>query len=116
MINLDFTIDMSRRRTPSREPHSAAWLARLADTDGAAPLTEPAARALAADPDLLIADEPTSALDADARADFLHLLMTECKVAGSAIIFVSHDRSLARQFDREVNLLELNQLTPGRTA
>jgi putative ABC transport system ATP-binding protein len=75
-----------------------------------------AARALIGRPELLIADEPTSALDADARADFLHLLMTECKVAGSAIIFVSHDRSLARQFDREVNLLELNQLTPGSTA
>jgi predicted YcjX-like family ATPase len=36
-------------RTPARAPHSAPWLARLADTEAAAPLTEPTARALAAD-------------------------------------------------------------------
>mgnify|MGYP003460805246 CR=1 FL=1 len=69
-----------------------------------------AARALIGRPDLVIADEPTSSLDADARADFLALLMSECTAAGSAIVFVSHDRSLAGQFDRQVSLPELNRL------
>ena len=73
-----------------------------------------AARALIGKPELLIADEPTSSLDADARASFLELLMTECRTAGSAIVFVSHDRSLAARFDRQVNLLALNQLAGQR--
>ncbi len=68
-----------------------------------------AARALIGRPELLIADEPTSSLDADARADFLDLLMAECRSAGSAIVFVSHDRSLASRFDRQVDLPALNQ-------
>ncbi len=75
-----------------------------------------AARALIGKPELLIADEPTSSLDADARASFLELLMTECRTAGSAIVFVSHDRSLAARFDRQVDLLALNQLAGQRAA
>ena len=75
-----------------------------------------AARALIGQPDLLIADEPTSSLDADARASFIELLMTECRAAGSAIVFVSHDRSLAVRFDRQVDLLDLNQLATKRAA
>lgn len=67
-----------------------------------------AARALIGRPELLIADEPTSALDADARLDFLELLMSECEAAGSAIVFVSHDRSLAGRFDRQVDLPAIN--------
>jgi putative ABC transport system ATP-binding protein len=75
-----------------------------------------AARALIGQPDLVIADEPTSSLDADARADFLSLLMSECQAAGSAIVFVSHDRSLAAQFDRQVALLDLNNPAVKRAA
>jgi len=67
-----------------------------------------AARALIGRPQLLIADEPTSSLDADARDDFLQLLMNECQESGTTVLFVSHDRSLSSLFDRSLALAELN--------
>ncbi|MBU0901664.1 MAG: ABC transporter ATP-binding protein [Gammaproteobacteria bacterium] len=70
-----------------------------------------AARALIGQPELVIADEPTSALDADAREAFLELLFAECRAAGSSLLFVSHDQSLARLFDRSLSLAELNKAT-----
>ena len=69
-----------------------------------------AARALIGRPDVLIADEPTSSLDADARADFLRLLMEECRAFGITVLFVSHDRSLSPQFDRTLALADINRL------
>lgn len=59
-----------------------------------------AARALIGSPSLIIADEPTSALDHDRQRDFLDLLFEEIHVAGSALLMVSHDPSLAERFDR----------------
>ncbi|MBX9761873.1 MAG: ABC transporter ATP-binding protein [Pseudomonadaceae bacterium] len=70
-----------------------------------------AARALIGQPELVIADEPTSALDADAREAFLELLFAECRAAGSSLLFVSHDQSLAHLFDRNLSLAELNRAT-----
>jgi len=70
-----------------------------------------AARALIGQPELVIADEPTSALDVDAREAFLELLFAECREAGSSLLFVSHDQSLARLFDRSLSLAELNKTT-----
>ncbi|HEX5844309.1 MAG TPA: ABC transporter ATP-binding protein [Pseudomonas sp.] len=70
-----------------------------------------AARALIGQPELVIADEPTSALDFDAREAFLQLLFAECREAGSSLLFVSHDQSLARLFDRSLSLADLNKAT-----
>jgi putative ABC transport system ATP-binding protein len=69
-----------------------------------------AARALIGRPEVVIADEPTSSLDADARADFLHLLMSECSSFGTTLLFVSHDRSLSHLFDRTLALAEVNSV------
>lgn len=68
-----------------------------------------AARALIGQPELVIADEPTSALDTDAREAFIKLLFAECRDAGSSLLFVSHDQSLAPLFDRSLSLSELNR-------
>ncbi|MDR2905127.1 MAG: ABC transporter ATP-binding protein [Helicobacteraceae bacterium] len=68
-----------------------------------------AARALIGSPPILIADEPTSALDYDIKEDFLRLLFDECDRAASTLLFVSHDRELARRFSREVKLAEINE-------
>ncbi|MEM7492763.1 MAG: ABC transporter ATP-binding protein [Pseudomonadota bacterium] len=67
-----------------------------------------AARALIGRPSLIIADEPTSALDADARNKFIGLLSEEAEKSGAAMLFVSHDASLAHLFDRSVDLSEIN--------
>lgn len=69
-----------------------------------------AARALIGAPEILIADEPTSSLDADLRAGFVRLLFQECDRAGTTVIFVSHDRTLAPLFDRTIYLTELNRV------
>ena len=67
-----------------------------------------AARALIGGPDIVIADEPTSALDSDARDRFIELLSEEAARTGAALLFVSHDRSLASHFSRAVDLGEIN--------
>ena len=67
-----------------------------------------AARALIGQPDLVLADEPTSALDADRRDVFIELLFAQAERAGSAILFVSHDRELANRFDATLELAELH--------
>jgi putative ABC transport system ATP-binding protein len=68
-----------------------------------------AARALMGAPELLIADEATSALDAHAREAFLDLLLRECAASGAALVFVSHDASLASAFHRSVSMEALNR-------
>ena len=68
-----------------------------------------AARCLIGAPELVIADEPTSSLDADVRKSFLDLLFGEIGAAGSTLVFVSHDSSLAGAFDRTLALAEINR-------
>ncbi|MEO0550373.1 MAG: ABC transporter ATP-binding protein [Pseudomonadota bacterium] len=68
-----------------------------------------AARALIGQPALIIADEPTSALDTDRRDQFIDLLSEEAQATGAALLFVSHDASLADLFDRSVDLQSVNK-------
>lgn len=68
-----------------------------------------AARALIGSPEIIIADEPTSSLDSANRAAFIELLINECDQNGSTLLFVSHDQSLAQQFPRQIDLLQLNR-------
>jgi putative ABC transport system ATP-binding protein len=67
-----------------------------------------AARALIGAPEVVIADEPTSALDEDLREAFMALLLGACAEAGSALLFVSHDRRLAERFSRVIDLPAIN--------
>jgi peptide/nickel transport system ATP-binding protein len=56
------------------------------------------ATALAASPDLLIADEPTTALDATVQLEILELLKSIQKEFNLAILFITHDISIATHF------------------
>lgn len=75
-----------------------------------------AARALIGRPGLVVADEPTSALDEDRRDVFLDLLLSACAEAGSALVFVSHDRRIAPRFGRQVSLPAINRAAGGMQA
>jgi putative ABC transport system ATP-binding protein len=67
------------------------------------------ARALIGGPDLIIADEPTSALDSDNRDRFIELLNTQRQRYGCSLLFVSHDLSLAKHFDKSIDLMSINK-------
>lgn len=66
------------------------------------------ARALIKKPKIILADEPTSALDYNHRENFLKILFELCRTHKTSVLFVSHDMSIAKMFDRSVSLAELN--------
>ncbi|MFZ3229730.1 MAG: ABC transporter ATP-binding protein [Pseudobdellovibrio sp.] len=71
-----------------------------------------AARALLKKPKLILADEPTSALDYDHREKFLKLLFHFCRQDKTTVLFVSHDRTIEKLFDRSISLQALNLVAP----
>ncbi len=66
------------------------------------------ARALLGEPEIVLADEPTSALDADNRHRFIDLLFESLGKA-TTLIFVSHDRTLEKHFERTIELKTLRE-------
>ncbi len=62
------------------------------------------ARAFAARPKLLLADEPTGSLDAEAGREVIELLFDLNQAAGTTLVMVTHDESLASRCDRTVRL------------
>ena len=61
------------------------------------------ARALVAEPNIILADEPTGNLDSQTGAEILDLF-TELNKQGMTIIMVTHDAEVAVRTDRRVNL------------
>lgn len=68
------------------------------------------ARALAAEPDLLVADEPVSALDASVQGQVLNLLKTLKAERGLSMIFVAHELPVARYMSDRVAVMQLGRV------
>ena len=62
------------------------------------------ARALANQPQLLLADEPTGSLDRTASDQVISLLLEQVRTTGIAALIATHNPNLARQMDRIVRL------------
>ncbi len=62
------------------------------------------ARALVAEPDLLLADEPTGNLDQATGQEIIRILRTLNRERNLTIVMVTHDRAIADQAHRIVRL------------
>ena len=67
------------------------------------------ARALANRPKLVLADEPTGNLDHKNATEALALIRTACQENGAALLLVSHDRDVLKQFETVQALDRINQ-------
>jgi microcin C transport system ATP-binding protein len=73
------------------------------------------AMALASRPALLIADEPTTALDVSIRAQIMALLSDLQRQTGMAVLLITHDLGIVRQFADRVAVMEKGVLVEQGT-
>jgi putative ABC transport system ATP-binding protein len=63
------------------------------------------ARALANDPELIVADEPTGNLDSRTATDIFQLF-SDLVDEGKTLLMVTHNKELARQVPRVVEIID----------
>ncbi|OLP46390.1 ABC transporter ATP-binding protein [Rhizobium oryziradicis] len=73
------------------------------------------AMALANNPDVLIADEPTTALDVTVQAQVLNLIRDLQKSLGMAVILITHDLTVVRQFSDYVYVMQNGEVKEHNT-
>ncbi|WP_108397130.1 ABC transporter ATP-binding protein [Devosia submarina] len=73
------------------------------------------AMALANRPDVLIADEPTTALDVTVQAQILNLIKDLKDKYGMAVILITHDLTVVRQFSEYVYVMQNGRVQEHNT-
>ncbi|EMS97652.1 oligopeptide ABC transporter ATPase [Agrobacterium tumefaciens str. Cherry 2E-2-2] len=74
------------------------------------------AMALSNDPDVLIADEPTTALDVTVQAQILNLIRDLQKKRGMAVVLITHDLTIVKQFSDYVYVMQHGEMREHNTA
>ena len=68
------------------------------------------ARALATNPELIVADEPVSALDASTRAQVSQLISTTATAGGAGVLMISHDLSGLRMIADRIAVMYFGRI------
>ncbi|WP_374722684.1 ABC transporter ATP-binding protein [Peribacillus tepidiphilus] len=74
------------------------------------------ARALAVDPDFIIADEPISALDVSIQAQVVNLLKKLQKEKGLTYLFIAHDLSMVKYISDRIGVMYFGKLVELTTS